>query len=159
MARMIGKDGEEEDRRLRRPRAVSSLGSLSSMAKSSLGLQGASLQAAISRFVEAHEAEAERAATQRAQWKRDAEAMNLQISAMEEVPLACSQAPHVPPLPLLLCRARPATAAAAAAAAASRVDVQPTGVSPRAEPRRAAYAADDRPAGARDQDGERVARE
>ena len=43
-----------------------------------------SLQAAIGRFVQAHEAEAERAATQRAQWKRDAEAMNLQISALEE---------------------------------------------------------------------------
>ncbi|KAL1528233.1 hypothetical protein AB1Y20_009591 [Prymnesium parvum] len=45
---------------------------------------GVALQASILRFVSAHEAVAERTAAQRQQWKRDAEAMNLQISAMEE---------------------------------------------------------------------------
>ena len=46
--------------------------------------QASTLNAAIARFSQAHEAEAERASAERARWKRDAEAMNMQISAMEE---------------------------------------------------------------------------
>ena len=39
---------------------------------------------AFARFVDAHEACAERTTAQRVQWEKDAEAMKLQISAMEE---------------------------------------------------------------------------
>ena len=42
------------------------------------------LLAAVARFTEAHEAMAERVRTARVQWKKDAGAMSMQISAMEE---------------------------------------------------------------------------